>query len=179
MLYPRRLPVDANLFRKIKYEIIALNDRALELNDIIETIPDGSGRDANGNGWIYGLRLGRLYVDGQEDHMSHAPYLRLALTDLGSRLTRLKLRQVMVSVLAPGGELAPHSDGPPNDLRFHLPVATNTQCYWWDEILDQSFMPLGQWSGPVDYCGISHSAVNNGDTTRIHIIADWFDPTEG
>lgn len=138
----------------------------LPLATHLEPVPNGSGSSHFGGpeGWITGLAMRRLYGAGAVGE---------ALAELESLTQRHRLVQVMVNRLAPGGRLAPHRDGYPDNLRYHLPLKTNSAAYWWDEYNGRVHMECGTWYGPVPYCGVLHSAVNDGDSERIHLIADY------
>jgi hypothetical protein len=131
------------------------------------------------DGWIYGLSNTRLFLRHPKTHaveidrISEFPEISAALSDLESETSHHYLTQIMVNVLDAGGVLAPHRDGLPDDYRYHLPVQTNVDVLWWDELNGGTYMQHGQWHGPVSYCGVLHSVVNYGSQPRIHIVADY------
>lgn len=142
----------------------------------IRRVRDGSGE----GGWIHGLSNTRLFLRHPKTHiksidqLGNYPLVKEAISMLRSEADEHgELTQVMVNVLEPGGELNPHRDGLPDDHRWHLPVLTNAQCDWWDEIDGYTHMAEGEWAGPVPYCGVLHSAVNHGRTKRVHLVADF------
>lgn len=152
-----------------------------------EKVPDGSGQ-ARGNGthegWITGLWNRRLYhSDGRyPDALRRTMGISSAIQTLSQHLHNvpdhrnshpLIVRQVMVNALEPHSALAPHRDGPPADLRFHLPVVTSPEVEWWDEINGPLHMELGNWYGPVNYCGILHAMRNDSDKARVHLVVDY------
>lgn len=132
-------------------------------------IQDGSGHSHFGgpHGWIRGLsnsriRLGETY-----------PLITEAVEELQDKEGLSSVVQVMVNNLAPGASLSPHRDGLPDNLRYHLPILTNTEAYWWDELESRRHMLAGWWYGPVPYCGILHSAGNPGTSDRLHLVVDF------
>ena len=147
-----------------------------------EIVPDGSGN----TGWIYGLTNMRLYGAGWPDILGWAseptnvPEVTRDTVQTLLRYCRrrwaidFQLRQVMVNHLAPGGRLEPHRDSPPDDYRFHLPVITAPGVRWWDERIGFIVMELGTWYGPVNYCGILHSMVNDSESVRTHLVVDLY-----
>lgn len=134
----------------------------------LESIPDGSGSSHFGGPerWIFGLDMVRI-------DPARCGYIEAAIQDLRGEVQVGPLVQAMLNRLRPGGELKPHRDGPPDRLRFHLPLCTNSAAYWWDEINGHEHMMLGNWYGPVPYCGVLHSAANPGTTDRVHLVADF------
>lgn len=142
--------------------LLAWLDRSAEF----ESIRDGSGSSHfdGPEGWIHGLTMARLPVQG---------HLQAAVRELRDNVQVGRLVQCMVNRLAPGGSLAPHRDGLPSHMRFHLPLKTNPDAYWWDELNGKVHMRRGHWYGPVPYCGVLHSAVNDGDSERVHLVIDF------
>lgn len=136
----------------------------------LESIPDGSGSSHGGGpeGWIYGLELVRLPAK-----VWGTGLLGKALDDVRRARQVGPLRQVMLNRLLPYGKLDVHRDGWPDRLRFHLPLLTNEGAYWWDELNGHVHMGAGKWYGPVPYCGVLHSAHNNGPTDRVHLVVDF------
>lgn len=55
--------------------------------------------------------------------------------------------------------------------RWHLPIATNDQAWYHDEINDKINMKVGTWYGPVPYWEL-HNAGNEGSSVRVHFIVD-------
>jgi hypothetical protein len=140
----------------------------------LEAIPDGSGT-ARGSGvtegWITGLKNGRVYGLDYPDLRAEYPAIDEAVTELAA-IEQMTVMQVMVNRLAAHHTLNIHRDGPPAHYRWHYPVATNDGCIWWDEIDGTVTMKAGKWWGPVHYCGKLHSAANLGSTPRTHLIVD-------
>lgn len=101
-----------------------------------------------------------------------------------SLLRKLPPVNVMINILKPGAPVPKHRDFiPPTQLqhdkpcieRWHLAVATNPDCYWWDEKSGDVEFPEGFWSGPVPYW-LQHTFVNNGKSDRLHLIVDLDTP---
>lgn len=132
-------------------------------------IPNGAGHGHFGtkSGWIRGLSNARIRSGPTY------PLTSRAVTLLGSRVGHYDVRQILVNKMDPGAELAPHRDGAPQYDRYHLPIVTNNDAYWWDEHNGHVAMRAGTWYGPVPYCGILHSAGNPGRSDRIHLIVDF------
>lgn len=87
---------------------------------------------------------------------------------------------MMINRLKPGVIVPKHRDwlrNQPKDIvkieRWHLPVATNGRCWWWDESMGECrwIMPAGSWHGPVPFW-LQHQVGNEGTTDRIHLIVD-------
>jgi len=131
-------------------------------------VPDGSGHGHHNGpaGWINGLSNARVLM---YDH----PHLTTAVEELQDTYDLGAVRQILVNNMDPGAELSRHRDGYPNYFRYHLPVITNSDAYWWDELEGTLHMAVGSWHGPVPYCGILHSAGNPGTTDRLHVVVDF------
>jgi hypothetical protein len=144
-------------------------------------VPDQSGQGGDGfvGGWVNGLENARLFLrspkDGQVivDHLGVFPSVQRAIIQLMADREYTVLTQVMVNHLEPGGRLEKHRDGLPDDDRWHLPLITNPFAKWWDEYNGEVHMDIGYWYGPVPYCGVLHSAVNDGHSERVHLVADF------
>lgn len=117
-------------------------------------------------GWITGLSMARVNI-AEYAELTRAIVLLLRQRPMGS------LVQVMVNKLDAGTALAPHVDGGPDHLRFHLPVITHPLVKWWDEDNGTRVMSTGWWYGPVPYCGKLHSVTNDSPVDRIHVVADF------
>lgn len=134
----------------------------------LSNIPNGSGAyhggDGYNEGWIHGFANAR-------PRLLDYPHIRAAIFSL-QRRTGSTLHQVMVNKLEPGGMLQPHRDAPPEFDRYHLPIVTNSDAWWWDEYTGKFHMREGFWYGPVPYCGVLHSVENNGETERVHVVVD-------
>lgn len=132
-------------------------------------IQDGSGHGHFGSeaGWIQGLSNTRVRIGDTY------PLISRVVENIQDREQLSDVVQIMVNKLEPGAALSPHRDGRPDNHRYHLPVLTNTDAYWWDELEGRRNMIVGWWYGPVPYCGILHSAANPGSTDRIHLVVDF------
>lgn len=135
-----------------------------------ETIPDGSGSSHHGGpeGWIYGLEMVRL-----PPRTWNVGALGLAVDEVRRARQVGAMRQVLVNRLRPYGKLDQHRDGWPDRLRFHLPLMTHPDAYWWDERNGRVHMESGAWYGPVPYCGVLHAAYNPTPVDRIHLVVDF------
>lgn len=150
--------------------VVRVAELAAELQSIpLVRIPDKSGHGHYGgpDGWIHGLsntriRMGETY-----------PLATLAVEDLQETENLGDVKQVLVNMLEPGAHLDAHRDGYPDHARYHLPVITNNEAYWWDEYDGKRNMVIGTWYGPVPHCGILHSAGNPGLTPRLHLVVDF------
>lgn len=171
--------------RTVPLRSVSLEDIGAQLGRAeLKRVLDGSGHPGNDfrAGWIQGLANTRLFLrhhgtstpDGvQLDVLAEFPALEMAIEELRAEMGHRILTQVMVNALRPGGKLSAHRDGLPDDARYHLPVVTNPNAIWWDEFNGSMHMRAGEWTGPVPYCGVLHAAVNNGDMTRVHVVADF------
>lgn len=65
----------------------------------------------------------------------------------------------------------------PQVERWHLPVITNADCWWWgeDSGRDKIHLEAGFWHGPMIYWK-KHSVGNEGVTERIHFVVDLDTP---
>lgn len=136
-------------------------------------IEDGSGSSHfdGPEGWIHGLWLNRIAISDVATY----PILVAAIARLGDGLEWRygQVAQVLLNKLKAGNNLDPHKDGAPNRARFHLPLVTHPDVYWWDELEGRCHMEVGRWYGPVPYCGILHSAGNPSPIDRVHVIVDF------
>lgn len=142
---------------------------------------DGSGNAGSdfAAGWIKGLSNTRLFLrdpktsDVVINHLPLFPHVAHAVAKLGAAREHDMLTQIMVNRLDTDGVLDEHRDGPPDDYRYHLPVFTNDQAVWWDEINGFVHMNEGMWYGPVPYFGKLHAFYNHGDAARTHLVVDF------
>lgn len=99
------------------------------------------------------------------------PTIKAAIDEL-VKFRAKKAMHLMVNKL-PASCLCPvHTDnvvGSPE--RWHLPLVTNPNTYWWDEKEGLLHMDAGNWYGPMPYGG-RHTVVNFGTDERIHLIVD-------
>lgn len=151
------------------------------LAEEIKTIPlspikEGSGHSGIGYeaGWIGDLHNTRLSLAPLEDGL---PHVFKAVDALGSWLDDWAIDQVMVNRLGPRSALDQHRDADRGVYRFHLPVITTPDVFWWDEIIRTSVhFELGNWYGPVPYANVLHSMHNDSSQARYHIVADMKPP---
>lgn len=140
----------------------------------LEEIPDNSGSARGENaqeGWIKGLSMARLCGPEYPDKLQEYPTIG-HVVELFANQQDKPIHQVMVNQLRAHSTLELHRDGPPEMLRYHLPITTNPLVEWYDEIDGWVHMELDKWYGPVNYCGKLHSMTNDGETARIHLIVD-------
>ena len=140
----------------------------------LEKIPDNSGTARGENtreGWIKGLSMARLCGPDYPDKLHEYPVIDHCVNIFANQQKR-GIVQVMVNELAPHSTLEIHRDGRPANFRWHLPVFTNSDVQWYDEIGGWEHMELGKWCGPVNYCHVLHSMTNDGEQRRIHLIVD-------
>lgn len=78
---------------------------------------------------------------------------------------------VMINKLLPGKIVQPHTDEATGWRRYHLPLLTNAEAWWWDEEGGTVYMDYGYWWGPVN-TSIMHQVGNGGNTDRIHLVVD-------
>lgn len=147
----------------------------------LEKIPDNSGTARGDNaeeGWINGLSMARLCGPDYPDKLHEYPAIEHCVNVFANQQLR-KVVQVMVNELAPHSTLEKHRDGFPANFRWHLPVFTNSNVQWYDEIEGWEHMEIGKWCGPVNYCNALHSMTNDGDMRRIHLVVDLEMSPEG
>lgn len=99
------------------------------------------------------------------------PGIQSAINEIAA-LTGLKPLHLMINILPGKIEVPIHTDnviGKP--FRYHLPVVTNYNCYWWDALNGAHHFSRGFWYGPVPY-HIDHRIVNYSDEERVHLIVD-------
>lgn len=172
--------------RVIPLKAVSLRDirKQLTMRARYNRVSDGSGHGGEdfSPGWIQGLSNTRLFLrrpgtsspDGVLlNFLAEFPAIEMAIEELREEMGHRILTQVMVNSLEPGGKLAAHRDGLPDDARYHLPVFTNPDAVWWDEFHGTTHLAEGYWHGPVPYCGVLHSVANNGTMSRLHVVADF------
>jgi hypothetical protein len=129
---------------------------------------DGSGAEmANGVGVI-------------PPWLNSSDHLRQAVSEI-ARLRKLSAIHVMLNRLPPGVVVDRHRDWVPATPlqkdrptleRWHLPLITNLECWWWDEEENRKlYMQPGVFYGPVPYWKI-HQVGNEGTMPRIHLVVD-------
>lgn len=97
------------------------------------------------------------------------PYVRKAIEEIET-ITKGKAIGMMVNTLKAKSSSPIHTDPGEGD-RYHLPITTNTQTNWWDEINGLVHFMSGYWYGPVPY-RFKHQVFNDGKTDRLHLIID-------
>jgi hypothetical protein len=116
---------------------------------------------------------------GVPDWLSKCEWIMRALAEI-SLLREQDILHVMINKLPPDtvvplhtDTLAPtcHQPKAPRVERWHLPVVTNADCFFWDDNAGYTRMHLGSWWGPVPYWR-EHSVENTGKTERVHIVVD-------
>ena len=86
--------------------------------------------------------------------------------------------RVMLARMAPGGIIKPHRDTNPAAKwphKVHVPLLTNDKVVFFIEGIGYHF-PEGE-AIEVNNMGV-HAVANDGDTDRIHLIFEYFDPTQ-
>lgn len=135
----------------------------------------GHTEDGSTPGWLNGLSLRRIYVENDVNELQNYPNIYRAVAYIQGRFRFAGVRQILINKLDAGKSLLAHKDGPPNDLRFHLPVVTSFPGVTWkDEIEGELHMRYGHWHGPVNYCGVFHEMHNKSELDRTHIVADFY-----
>lgn len=131
----------------------------------------------------------KFYLDGSGAEMvfppehkviQNLPNIWLALNEI-IFFREKPFLHIMVNRLQPGVDVPVHRDflnptplqsrNHPTIERWHLPIACNNECYWWDEFGGQSKFEQGHWCGPVPYWN-RHKVWNYGKTERINIVID-------
>jgi hypothetical protein len=132
--------------------------------------------------WIDGSGAEMAVVPngGLPNEVLALPTVRRAIHEIEA-YRALSVLHVMVNKLKPGVTVPVHRDfllptrlqpwKRPTLERWHLPVATNGGCFFWDEDNGSKHMPLGFWTGPVPYW-LRHSVRNEGFTERVHLVVD-------
>lgn len=151
------------------------------LKDEIQAVPvkpivAGSGHGGTGykKGWIDGMKNARINPSEVGGYIGHAiDYL----LNRANGYVKYDVSQIMVNLLEPNCRLDAHRDGHCIDYRFHLPIITNPNVFWWDEITSQNLnFEEGYWYGPVPYSGVLHSMRNEGLESRYHLVVDLTPP---
>lgn len=86
--------------------------------------------------------------------------------------------RVMLAKMAPGGVIHPHKDASPSATwphKIHVPLQTNPGVSFYIEPEHYHF-PVGI-AVEVNNLGM-HAVKNNGDSDRIHLIFEYFDPDQ-
>ena len=92
--------------------------------------------------------------------------------------SRGQFPRVMLAKMAPGDVIHPHRDGSPSATwphKIHVPLQTNSRVGFYIDPQTYHF-PVG---GAVEVNNLGTHAVRNaGDTDRIHLIFEYFDPDQ-
>lgn len=106
--------------------------------------------------------------------------VRAAIREI-EQLRNLRALHVMINRQPAGVTLPKHRDylkptplqnfTDPHIERWHLPVQTNENVLWWDEVEGDFYMAPGYWYGPICFWK-KHSVANLGAQERIHLIVD-------
>lgn len=86
--------------------------------------------------------------------------------------------RVMFARMAPGGEIKPHRDANAAAKwphKIHVPLLTNDKVTFFVDNVGYH-MPEGE-AAEVNNMGV-HAVKNDGDTDRIHLIFEYFDPDQ-
>jgi hypothetical protein len=116
---------------------------------------------------------GILMAAGQWLGIPDAKLFAYIAADL-TRYNNKKLEHVMVNQIPPGVTSGWHVDPEPpggHRSRWHLPLTTNSECWFEEEGAPKVHMVVGYWWGPVSYW-TNHRAWNSGKESRTHIILD-------
>lgn len=104
------------------------------------------------------------------------PVLRQAVAPYG--YARGEFPRVMLARMAPGGEIKPHRDANAAAKwphKIHVPLLTNDRVTFFVEGTGYH-LPEGE-AAEVNNMGV-HAVTNAGDTDRIHLIFEYFDPDQ-
>lgn len=78
---------------------------------------------------------------------------------------------MMLNILPPGITVPVHTDTLPVPVqRWHLPLQTNDQAYFWDELLHWRHLEPGYWHRI--FPERRHTICNYGNQERIHLVVD-------
>lgn len=90
------------------------------------------------------------------------------------RLRKLTAKFIMINTIPPTYMAKPHTDTLKSDKRlerWHLPIVTNEDAWYWSENHGFEHFSAGFWCGPVAYWN-RHTAGNFGLTDRTHLVVD-------
>ncbi len=99
----------------------------------------------------------------------HFPETKALVEDF-ARDRGKKVTGVMVNRLPAHSQVPVHQD-PGTAERWHFPINTSTNVYWWDEENEFRHFPAAMWSGPVPY-HLHHQVTNQSPYERVHIVVD-------
>lgn len=101
-----------------------------------------------------------------------APIMKMAVTPYGYE--KGAHPRIMLAKLKAGSEIGRHIDGAPAAKfphKIHVPISTNSDCFF--KVGGQSFHMKEGEAYEVNNNDM-HSAVNEGDTDRIHLIFEYY-----
>lgn len=104
------------------------------------------------------------------------PLLQTAVRPYG--YARVEFPRVMLARMPAGGLIRPHKDANPAALwphKIHIPITTNEQVKFFIDP-DHHHLQVGQ-AYEVNNLGV-HAVQNGGDSARIHLIFECFDPDQ-
>jgi len=104
------------------------------------------------------------------------PVLRVATADYD--YARGQYPRVMLARMAPGGLIHPHQDTNPAARwphKIHVPITTNDQVAFY---IDGVAYHLAEGKAVEVNNMATHGVSNNGDTDRIHLIFEYYDPDQ-
>jgi hypothetical protein len=108
-----------------------------------------------------------------QSHLPWSPGIAKALREIEIARNAPTL-YIMVNILPPGVVVPVHTDTLLDKRkveRWHLPLKTNIQSYFWGQFDNVIHMPLGFWHGPIQYW-FDHNIWNCGQEERIHLVVD-------
>lgn len=104
------------------------------------------------------------------------PVMRAAVAPYG--YANGEFPRVMFARMAPGGEIKPHRDANAAAKwphKVHVPLLTNDKVTFFVDSIGYH-LPEGE-AAEVNNMGV-HAVTNAGDTDRIHLIFEYFDPDQ-
>lgn len=114
------------------------------------------------------------FPQGHDPENITNPYIRKAIEEI-EKFTGGKAVGLMVNTLDPLTSSPIHTD-PGTAQRYHLPLRTNRDVKWWDEVNGMIYMMTGWWYGPIPY-HLKHKVINDHSTdSRVHLIVDIEQP---
>lgn len=117
------------------------------------------------------VHMANVQSGGIPPHILQYRHINLAIAEICEIKDRDPVH-VMVNILEPGVVVPKHTDNVLHSPeRWHLPVKTSRNVFWWDEATGYSFMKQGEWFGPIPY-QLLHTVGNLGTESRVHLIVD-------
>jgi hypothetical protein len=99
-------------------------------------------------------------------------YIGQVIRDIQEQHGGIFQGRIQLCWLGPGQQYPLHKDLHTTS-RYHIPIITNTDCFWvfkTDSDICQLHMPADNRVWFVDPTNISHTFINNSNTTRCHLI---------